>query len=277
MDAAGPDTTAERVGRFFDEKGDVLGDLMGGNVHFGYWLGPDDDSTFAEAADRLTDHMIDMLRPRPGDRVLDLGCGRGRPAVRLAQAAEVEVVGISVSRRDVAAATALARAEGVADRVTFRYADAMNPPFTAGSFDRVWAVESMLYMPDRLQVLRNIAALLRPGGRLALCDISETPPETAEDRAVLEGILREWEVHSLARFDDYPRLIAAAGLRLTDIVDVSDRTRYSPDRVVELFQRLVAGSGIPVESVDLPMELWDRSFAAFERMGYLIAAAERAG
>ncbi|MEV7966646.1 hypothetical protein AB0O34_11775 [Sphaerisporangium sp. NPDC088356] len=62
----------EEVGRFFDEKGDVLGELLGGNIHFGYWLGPDDTSTFAEAGERLTDHMIEILAPKPGERVLGL-------------------------------------------------------------------------------------------------------------------------------------------------------------------------------------------------------------
>jgi hypothetical protein len=38
---------------------------------------------------------------------------------------------------------------------------------------------------------------------------------------------------------------------------------------------MVKAQGIPVESVDLPMDLWEKSFAAFEHMGYLLLVAER--
>ncbi|MEU8266523.1 methyltransferase domain-containing protein [Sphaerisporangium sp. NPDC049002] len=265
----------EEVGRFFDEKGDVLGELLGGNIHFGYWLGPDDTSTFAEAGERLTDHMIEILAPKPGERVLDLGCGRGRPAIRLAQAADVRIVGISVSKRDVEVSNALAQAEGVADRVAFQHGDAMDLPFEPGSFDAVWALESLLHMPDRLHVLKNIAAVLKPGGRLVLCDVSGATPATEEGREALAAILRDWAVESLIGADDYAALVADAGLTLTEIIDVSERTRYSPGKVVELFQKMVEAQGIPVDSVELPMDLWEKSFAAFEHMGYLLLAAER--
>jgi ubiquinone/menaquinone biosynthesis C-methylase UbiE len=267
--------TAEEVGRFFDEKGDALGDLLGGNIHFGYWLGPDDTSTFAEAGERLTDHMIEILAPRPGERILDLGSGRGRPAIRLARAANVRIVGVSISKRDVEVSNRLARSEGLADRVTFQHADAMDLPFEPGSFDAVWALESLLHMPDRLHVLRNIATVLKPGGRLVLCDLSGVTPATEEARDALDAVLRDWAVESVIGGDDYAKLVAEAGLDLKRLIDVSERTRYSSTRVVEMFEEAMKAQGIPVESVDLPMDLMEKSFAALEHMGYLILTAER--
>ncbi|HVK21229.1 MAG TPA: methyltransferase domain-containing protein [Actinokineospora sp.] len=268
--------TSADVGRFFDEKGDMLAALMGGNIHFAFWTGEDDDSTFAEATDRLTDHMIELLAAQPGERVLDLGCGRGRPAVRLALAVpDVRIVGISVSAKDIAAATELAAAAGVADRVRFEHADAMTLSFAADSFDAVWAVESLLHMPDRLTVLRGIAEVLRPGGRLALCDISVAEPDTEAGRAALAETLKGWMVHSLTDLDGYRALIADAGLTVTGAFDVSHRTRYSKAKVTELLAETAAASGLSFAEIDLPPEVWDQAFAVFEQMGYLAVTAER--
>ncbi|MFC7385365.1 SAM-dependent methyltransferase [Sphaerisporangium rhizosphaerae] len=267
--------TTEDVGRFFDEKGDVLSELLGGNIHFGYWLGPDDPSTFAQAAERLTDHMIETLAPKPGERILDLGCGRGRPAVRLARAADVEIIGISVSRRDIQVSTELARAEGLQHRVSFTHADAMDLPFPPASFDAVWALESLLHMPDRLRVLKNIATVLRPGGRLVLCDVSGTTPTTTEAQEALQEVLRDWAVESLITPDEYATLIAEAGLELKQITDVGERTRYSPAKVVDMMRKMIEAQGIAVDSVDLPMDVWEKSFTAFEHMGYLLLTARR--
>ncbi|WP_436493808.1 SAM-dependent methyltransferase [Actinokineospora sp. HUAS TT18] len=270
------DLTTADVGRFFDEKGDMLAELMGGNLHFAYWTGDDDDSSFAEATDRLTDHMVELLAARPGERVLDLGCGRGRPAVRLAQAVpDLRIVGISVSAKDIAAATELAAAAGVADRVRFEFADAMALPFAAGSFDAVWAVESLLHMPDRLTVLRGVAEVLRPGGRLALCDLSAAEPDTEAGKLALAQTLQGLMVHSLTDLDGYRALLADAGLRVTEAIDVSHRTRYSKAKVTELLTQTAAASGLDFAEIEMPPEMWDQAFAVFERVGYLAVTAER--
>ena len=161
--------TPDEVGGFYDRTGRHLTRFFGGSMHYGYWTGPDDDSTLEEASERFTDLMAEKL-DAAGGRVLDLGCGTGEPAVRVARTTGAEVVGISVSAEDVRCATARAEAAGLADRVRFEVADAMAPPFPANSFDAVLALESMGHMPDRARVLAEIARMLRPGGRLAFCE-----------------------------------------------------------------------------------------------------------
>lgn len=262
--------TPEDVGKFYDEKGGALAKLMGGNIHYGYFNGPDDDTPFPQAAERLTDHMIEKLEGKPGQRVLDLGCGRGGPAVRLAQAVDVEILGVSISQGDVDDANELARSHGLADRVSFQQANAMDLPFEAESFDAVWALESIFHMPDRLQVLRNVTTVLKPGGRLVLTDVFGGTPETEEGRAALDRIFNVWSINSLADIDDYPRLVAEAGLTLREIIDVSDRTKYSLGKFLEL----MSGQA-PVGTVRTPMDSWNKTFNGLVQMGYLLLVAER--
>jgi ubiquinone/menaquinone biosynthesis C-methylase UbiE len=219
----------EQVGAFYDGANEIIARFQGGNMHYGYWTGPDDDSTYEQAGERFTDIMVDKLGAGPGDRVLDLGCGPGKPAVRLARRTGASVVGISISGRDVELATARARAEGLSERVRFQRANAMELPFPDDSFDHVLAFESIVHMPDRAAVLREIVRVLRPGGRVSLTDFIRRRPEAGrpDDERALAAVLDSWRTAPLVRIEDYTTLTAAAGLALDEVTDVTQHTKYS--------------------------------------------------
>jgi cyclopropane fatty-acyl-phospholipid synthase-like methyltransferase len=193
--------------------------------HLGYWTGPADGSSVEEATDRFTDVLVEKLAVGPGDRVLDVGCGIGKPAVRLARATGCSVVGISVNRAHAAAAGERAEEEGVGDRVSFEYGDGMALAFGDGEFDAVLAFESILYM-DRARALREMSRVLRPGGQLVFTDLflSGASPATAAAAKASR---------QLPALKDYLSLVTTAGLRLTGLDDVSDRTRSSFGRMRE--------------------------------------------
>src|SRR3954470_6701138 len=84
--------TPDEMADFYNALGPLLRMSWGDNFHFGYWDGPSDTSSVEEATDRFTDLLIERLAVGPGDRVLDVGCGIGRPALRLASATGASVV-----------------------------------------------------------------------------------------------------------------------------------------------------------------------------------------
>src|SRR5688500_5115638 len=93
---------------------------------------------------------------RPGDRVLDYGCGRGRFLALLDDAAGVEIAEAAAER---------ARATGADVRL-------LEPdgtiPFGHGEFDLVWCSEVLEHIPDVSFALGEIRRVLKPGGRLLL-------------------------------------------------------------------------------------------------------------
>jgi SAM-dependent methyltransferase len=104
-------------------------------------------------------------------RLLDVGCGSGGPALRLAERTGASVVGIDLLEEGIATATGLAEERGLADRVRFVRADAGGPlPFADGTFDAVISVDVMCHLPNRLEILREWHRVTAPGARVLFTD-----------------------------------------------------------------------------------------------------------
>ncbi|NGO68922.1 SAM-dependent methyltransferase [Streptomyces boncukensis] len=233
--------TDGRVTDYYSALGPLIQLAWGDNLHFGYWEGPQDRSSPQEATDRFTDLLAGRLRVGPGDRVLDAGCGVGRPALRVASSTGAAVLGVTISEQQVRQATELAEAAQMSGQVSFAYADAMDLPFESGSFDAVLAFESIVHM-DRPKALREMARVLAPGGRLVLTDTfpvgggTEPPDGGASDTGNAGNAGNTGNagsVASLGRIEDYPGLVAGAGLRLDELTDVSEHTKFTFIRVLE--------------------------------------------
>jgi cyclopropane fatty-acyl-phospholipid synthase-like methyltransferase len=224
--------TAARVAEFFDRYNTTITSFFGGSMHQGYWDGPEDTSSMVKASNRMTDVVIGRLGGiAPGMRVLDVGCGTGRPAVRIARLTGAEVVGVSISGRDVELATAYAAGEDDAESVSFLRADAMDLPFESASFDAIVAIDSFPHFPDRGALLARLAPLLRPGGRIVLTDGVALGPElTGDAEQETLFMLATWRQAPLVRAGDYAGFAAAAGLTVDEITDITAHTKYTLPR-----------------------------------------------
>lgn len=109
---------------------------------------------------------------RPGDRVLDLGCGEGRHAITAYLNEAVRVVGLDLSLEDLGTASSrygeFRNAEDPARSVGFVCASGLKLPFADGSFDRVICSEVLEHIPDYRSVLEEIRRVLKPGGLFAV-------------------------------------------------------------------------------------------------------------
>ncbi len=114
---------------------------------------------------------------RPGDRVLDLGCGTGTFTAVLAQAGAT-AVGVEV------ADAALRRARRAHPELDFRNAPIDGPlPFEDNTFDLVWASEVIEHVADTARWLSEVRRVLAPRGRLLI-----TTPNHARVAILLRGI-----------------------------------------------------------------------------------------
>jgi cyclopropane-fatty-acyl-phospholipid synthase len=151
-----------------------------GNDFYSAWLDPTmtySSARFARADDSLEDaqlrkigRLLDRLALRPGQRLLDVGCGWGTLAIQAAKRG-VSVVGLTLSTEQKEWAEQRISEAGLSDRVEIRLADYRD---TAEPFDAVASVEMVEAVGRRWwgAYLDSIARNLRPGGRAALQFIS---------------------------------------------------------------------------------------------------------
>ena len=116
--------------------------------------------------DAFTSFLVERLRPRAGNRILDVGCGTGSVELRLSRlrVPQISLVGIDriVDRAIVAERTT----DGHNLRASFGAADACHLPFPDATFDSTFCVAVLQHIGDVLEALREFARVTRPGGRI---------------------------------------------------------------------------------------------------------------
>lgn len=217
---------------------------------------------------RVIERALELLRPAPGDRVLDIGCGPGILAVAAADAVAPggTVTGVDVAEGMLDVAREKADAAGVGDAVSFELGDMHDLRFPDGSFDAVACSYAMFFARDVTAVGRELWRVLAPGGRLVVTTIGEQffepmwsrfREETARLRPELE-VDMPWERRQVSDGGVLSGLLAAGGLRLRTLEVEDVRVPISgPDD----WWRIAEGTGIR---------------RAVEEMGPEAAAAVRA-
>jgi len=113
------------------------------------------------------------LRLKPGDRVLDAGCGAGRHVCEAFRIKGVDVVGIDLNWEDLCkTATTLylmhTQNGGGQGRCLISRADVARLPFRDGAFDAVICSEVLEHVPDSHKAVRELVRVLKPGGELVV-------------------------------------------------------------------------------------------------------------
>jgi SAM-dependent methyltransferase len=109
------------------------------------------------------------------DRVLDVGGGIGGPARQLAHRFGCHVTVLDLTSEYCVVGQQLTAWTGLTDRVTFVHASALEMPFPDSSFDVAWTQHASMNIPDKAGLYREIARVLRPGGRFAFFDVLAGP------------------------------------------------------------------------------------------------------
>lgn len=197
----------------------------------------------AEAFRFIDRRVLELIRAssEPSRRVVDLGCGVGASLAWLRTQAEFEGLGLTVSGEQVAAAQ---RLHASVLGLRFLKANYTELPDDVRDVDVAFAIESFVNAPSVESFIAPIAARLRPGGVLVICD-DFAGPQRADHVRALDDFRFGWLATTLATPDEVSAVARAHGLSLSADVDLTswlelDRPR---DRLIALAVRLLRPFG----------------------------------
>ncbi len=119
--------------------------------------------------------LVDAIAPAAGERVLDVATGTGMVAAELLSRADCKVVGLDQSPEMLAGARARFAAGPEAARVELIEGQAERLPFDDGAFDALTFTYLLRYVDDPAATVRELARVLRPGGRIASLEFGVPP------------------------------------------------------------------------------------------------------
>ena len=164
--------------------------------------GPGDDESTLRALRSIPD-----LPDRPD--ILDVGCGPGMQTLAIAEATGGDITALDFFPQFLEQLKTSAAESGLGERITTTQGDMNDLPFEPGSFDLIWS-EGAIYIMGFENGLREWRKLLRPGGAIAVSQISWLKENVKEN----QGELFNWWIENcpdIRQISDNLRIIEKCG------------------------------------------------------------------
>jgi tocopherol O-methyltransferase len=236
-DGGGSDRAAPRpedIATHYDELDDAYLQIWSEHAHHGLWR--TGKESVDEAVQALVEQAADAAGVGPGSKVIDLGSGYGATGRLLARTREAETTSLTISQRQHDYAVT---ADGDDPRLRQLLQNWFGNDLPAAGYDAVIAIESIGHL-ETVAALREALRVLRPGGRIAVCDL------VAGDRVPRwqQGpLLRKMEVEShltrLPTIAEFRDEFTAAGFVVDETRDLTRGVRNTwPKGIVRLIRTL---------------------------------------
>ena len=198
---------------------------------------------------KLAASVVELLNPRPTERILDVGCGTGQLTASIAESGAC-VIGIDNS------VDMITEARRLFPNIEFKIADAHDFSFD-GPFDAVFSNAALHWMREPEKVIGCIAQVLKPGGRLVVefggagnvhCLVAAL--ERASEKLLSQRLHHPWYFPSIAEFSTR---LEACGLETTQAALIDRPTALEGDDGLRNWVRMFGKhwlSRVPVEDQD---------------------------
>jgi len=218
------------VADHYDELDVFYRELWGEHVHHGLWVNGQ------ESPEVAVRHLVDVVAKeaqiKPGDHVIDIGCGYSAAARQLTEYYGAEVTAITLSL----AQHAYAQSVTPGTNPVYLIADWLTTDFPQ-SFKGAIAIESSEHMSDRDEFFRRAYKVLEAGGRFVVCAwLSGEAPSSMEITWLLRPICDESRIPYLPTLDELVASARAAGF---EVVNAQDCTRAVRRTWGIIFRRLI--------------------------------------
>ncbi|KAI6176393.1 Methyltransferase type 11 domain containing protein [Aphelenchoides bicaudatus] len=156
---------------YYSVMSKVIDEYFSGSFHF---VPPmKEKQKLEESLYDLHQRIGKELELGPGVRCLDIGCGIGSVISELAHTG-AQLTGVTIAKNEVEIGNATFEQQGVNETCRLIEADCHKMPFEDASFDCGYAIYSLKYFSDLEPIFKEIARVLKPGGRFVVYDLVKT-------------------------------------------------------------------------------------------------------
>ena len=181
--------------------------------------------------------MAAELRLGPGATLVDLGCGRGGPALWMARETGARLVGVDFSAVAIEQAKARAAELGMGDQAQFVVGTFADTGLEANVADGAMSEDALQYVPDKRAAVAEAARILRPGARLVFTAFELDPTRTA-------GL----PVFGVDPVEDYRPLLTDGGFT----VEAYEEVPGWPEPMTATYSALLNASGALTQEMGQP-------------------------
>jgi tocopherol O-methyltransferase len=241
------------------------------SLHYGIW--DEGVKSFSESLINTNKVMMDISGISEGDKVLDAGCGVGGAAFYLNRMKNAEVVGISLSEKQVQLASEYTVKNRLSEKVKFRVMDFTRTTFSDETFNVIWACESVCQAIDKKAFLAESYRVLKKGGKLIICDYFLPEDNQNDPHLWIRKWCDSWAISELVSLNTFKTAIIKAGFNDFKSFNYTDKILKSSRR---MYFSSLAGA-LPSEIYNLFHPKVSRFAKAHYKSGYYQYKALRAG
>jgi len=199
-------------------------------IHYGYWS--DKTKSHSDSLIEMNEQLAAQFDFKPGDHVLDAGCGIGGSSIWLAENFGVKVTGITISETQIEQANKNAKKRGVDHLVDFKLEDYTNTSFNDESFDHVWALESVCYALKKSDFIAEAYRVLKQGGGFAMADgFASKRDLTATEWKYVLKVLNGWAMPNMTTPTEFEKHMQTTGFAEISYRDITTSTQPSSKRL----------------------------------------------
>lgn len=206
-------------------------------MHYGFW--EKGVKNLHEAILNENKVIADKLEIKKTDVVLDAGCGVGGTSIWLAENHGVDVTGITLSQKQVGLARKYAKKRKLDHLTRFEVKDFCDTGFPNESFTKVFGLESVCNAEKKENFVKEAYRILKAGGKLAVADFFVKERLDKEEKELVEGFCRGWEMPNLLTLAEFQRMLKEAGFKNINCIDKTKEIEPSSKRMFIVMGKLV--------------------------------------
>lgn len=181
--------------------------------------------------------FCEWLGMKANDQVLELGCGRGRVAAHLASMTGANIIGINIDLGQLENAVSFAQKNDLSQQCQFLHKDFndLPLPFSDNNFDCIYEVQALTYCKDIKKLFCELHRIIKPGGKLSLCEFVTLPsynPNNPHHVEVLRRTKLAIGAIGAPTVSDYESALTNAGFKL-----VLSKNANPDDRQLPLIEK----------------------------------------